>query len=391
MRQRPHSYNRTVVTVPTAGSSTTDPRSRGRTPSGKRTTVKTIRKFKADIGELEVHVSCVTLTPADAEVLLAMNTDNRNLRKAKVDEYRRSIDRGDFLFNGDAIRISVDNVLLDGQHRLEALRGSENPDAAITTLLVEGLPAVSRETIDVGALRTAANLLEFGDDRLKNAINIAALGRAAMIMESTAQSMPGKQEVVHFVHANRPELERAYLHGHRTIEAAPFKGGATPYSLAAYFIGKAEPDQELIRFFFHKLANGTGLYGGDPILTLRNRLIATPPDTLGGSRSRYMRNTSVFIRAWNAFAEGKPAKTIKSWADGQKYPEILPAVDAVRERVREEIEGNAAEFTEDGQLISLDPSIHGRGRAKSIQQERMETTTPAKRRQKAKELADQGV
>ena len=353
--------------------------------------MKTIRKFKTDIENWEVHVSCVTLTPADAEVLLAMNTDNRNLRKAKVDEYRRAIERGTFLFNGDAIRISADNVLLDGQHRLEALRSVEDPEVTITTLLVEGLPAVSRETIDVGALRTAANLLEFGDDRLKNAINIAALGRAAMIMENSQQAMPGKQEVVHFVHDNRPELERAYLHGHRTIEAAPFKGGATPYSLAAYVIGKVEPDQELIRYFFHKLANGTGLYGGDPILTLRNRLIAAPPDTMGGSRSRYMRNTSVFIRAWNAFAEGKPAKTIKSWAEGQKYPEVVPAVDAVRERVMEEIAANKGEFTEDGELISLDLDVNSRSRTKSVQQERLETSTPAKRREKAKQLADQGI
>lgn len=318
----------------------------------------THRKFRFPVAGNDITVSLVELDARDADRLLELNTDNRKLRKAKVEEYRRAILRGDFHFNGDAIRISRDGVLLDGQHRLEALRQtlqasvvkdtSNGEDDAIynsppardlpkiLVLIVDGLDPIARETIDVGATRTAANLLEFGADRMRNAINVAALGRAAMTMEDPKQSMPSKQEVVHYVHAHREALEAAYLHGHRTIENSPLKGGTTPYALAAYLIGQVESDQEIIRFFFRKLSTGEGLVYGDPILTLRNRLISNPPTTAGGSRSRYLRNTSLFLRAWNAFANGQTLKTLKTWGEGQAYPEAKPVTEAVRERLAAE-------------------------------------------------------
>jgi hypothetical protein len=290
------------------------------------------RKFRIPAEDEDITVSLLEITPADAEKMLLLNTDNRKLRKAKIDEYRRAMNRGDFLFNGDAIRISKDGVLLDGQHRLEALKGAD-PGVTILQLVVDGLPAISRETIDVGATRTAANLLEFGADRIKNSINVAALGRAAMTMEDPKLSMPSKQEVVHYVHAHQDELETAYLHGHRTIENSPLKGGTTPYALAAYLIGKAEKDDDIIRFFFRKLATGEGLYAGDPILALRNRLVSTPPTTEGGSRSRYMRNSVIFLRAWNAFATGQRLTSIKGWSDGQRFPDAKPVAEKVRTKL----------------------------------------------------------
>ena len=311
----------------------------------KHTESKPIRTIRLE----DVTISVVQLTAADAERLLQLNTDNRKLRRAKVDEYVRAMQRGDFHFNGDAIRISraeADRspVLLDGQHRLEALRQMP-ADFAILSLVIDGLPSVSRETIDVGATRTAANLLEFGGaERTLNATNIAALGRAAMTMEDAKQSMPSKQEVVHFVKAHEEDLERAYLHGHRTIENAPLKGGTTPYALAAYLIGQVEEDDEAIRYFFRKLSTGEGLFSGDPILTLRNRLISQPPTTEGGSRSRYRRNSSLFLRAWNAFATGQKlgASGLRVWSEGQPWPAPKKLTPKARQRVGRLMAADAA-------------------------------------------------
>ena len=305
---------------------------------------KPIRKFRFDQDGHGINISLIQLTAADAEKLLELNTDNRKLRKAKVDEYQRAMTRGDFHFNGDAIRISDQNVLLDGQHRLEALKLMP-ADYAILALVIDGLPSVSRETIDVGATRTAANLLEFGGaERTLNATNIAALGRAAMTMEDPKQSMPSKQEVVHFVKAHEDDLERAYLHGHRTIENSPLKGGTTPYALAAYLIGQVESDDEAIRFFFRKLSTGEGLFSGDPILTLRNRLISTPPTTEGGSRSRYRRNSSLFLRAWNAFATGQKLTSsgLRVWSEGQPWPAPKKLTTKARQRVGRLMAADAA-------------------------------------------------
>lgn len=297
--------------------------------------MQVIKRFTALVEEQKVTVSLVAINSEDARKLLETNTDNRKLKRAKVAEYKRAIERGDFWFNGDAIRISNNRIMLDGQHRLEALAAT---DATITVLLVEGLPAEARDTIDVGATRTAANLLEFGGGeggKVANAVNIAALGRAALILED--ESMPSKLEVAQFVHAHRADLERAYRHGAHTIESSPLKGGTTPYALAAYLIGKAEKDDKLLDEFFARLSSGEGLYAGDPILTLRNRLISSPPDTSGGSRHRYLKNSALFIRAWNAWAAGKDLTYVRAWGEGQRFPDPIEVTDEVRERVNEEL------------------------------------------------------
>jgi hypothetical protein len=313
------------------------------------TVSKPIRRFRFEQEGSGINISLVQLGPADAAKLLELNTDNRKLRKAKVDEYVRAMQRGDFHFNGDAIRISEPNadgqcVLLDGQHRLEALKLMP-ADYGILALVIDGLPSISRETIDVGATRTAANLLEFGGaERTLNATNIAALGRAAMTMEDPKQSMPSKQEVVHYVKAHEDDLERAYLHGHRTIENAPLKGGTTPYALAAYLIGQVESDDEAIRYFFRKLSTGEGLFSGDPIMTLRNRLISHPPTTEGGSRSRYRRNSSLFLRAWNAFATGQKLTSsgLRVWNEGQPWPAPKKLTPKARQRIGRLMAADAA-------------------------------------------------
>lgn len=276
-----------------------------------------------------VRITLADIDANDAQDLLLTNTDNRKLRKAKVDEYRRAIEQGDFPFNGDAIRISKDRVLLDGQHRLVAL--SETTET-ITTLLVEGIASAVRETIDVGAPRTAANLIEFGgDDRILNSVNIAALGRAALIMSD--EPMPGKPEVARFVHENQEDLMIAYRHGVQAVDGGALKGGTTPYALAAWLIGKVEKDDDVIGYFFSKLASGEGLFHGDPILTLRNRLISRPPRTEGGSKHRYQHNSVLFIRAWNAWANGIEMTQVRSWGEGQQFPAVKPATAEVRDMV----------------------------------------------------------
>ena len=125
--------------------------------------MQVINRFNTEIDDQKVRVTLATINADDAVILLEQNTDNRKLRQAKIDEYRRAMNRGDFVFNGDSFRVSDKGVLLDGQHRLEALRSAEE-GVTITVLIVEGLDPEARNTIDVGAPGTAANLLEFGGE-----------------------------------------------------------------------------------------------------------------------------------------------------------------------------------------------------------------------------------
>ena len=76
-----------------------------------------------DISELSRKI-----TPKDAADLLKLNTDNRSQRKGNIERIKRDIKNGQYLLNGDTIVISTENVLLNGQHRLEAIAAGTTAD-----------------------------------------------------------------------------------------------------------------------------------------------------------------------------------------------------------------------------------------------------------------------
>lgn len=68
-----------------------------------------------------------TVTPEMAKEYLKLNTSNRTLRTSKVRAYARDMLNGTWQLTGQGITISKDGVLLDGQHRLEAIVLANKP------------------------------------------------------------------------------------------------------------------------------------------------------------------------------------------------------------------------------------------------------------------------
>lgn len=103
----------------------------------------------------EVKVVIMDITPAAAKRLLRLNTNNRNLRDKRVDQYAHDMKAGRWYANGMPIVISNEGVLKDGQHRLHACVKAE------TTLegsIVLYLPEKQANCYDVGAARSARDL-----------------------------------------------------------------------------------------------------------------------------------------------------------------------------------------------------------------------------------------
>ena len=96
-----------------------------------------------------MNIEIAEITPAYAAELLKQNTNNRPVRPSHVRFLSEAMQRGEFLFNGDAIRISKDNVILDGQHRLLAVVKS---NIALKVVVVRGLESEVFKTIDVDKL-----------------------------------------------------------------------------------------------------------------------------------------------------------------------------------------------------------------------------------------------
>jgi len=99
---------------------------------------------------MQLHV-----TPEIADQLLASNVRNRPLSISKVKEYAGQMRNGDWKYNGESIKISSDGIILDGQHRLQAVIMSKSP---IVSEIIYNLPSDSFDTIDVGKQRSGGDI-----------------------------------------------------------------------------------------------------------------------------------------------------------------------------------------------------------------------------------------
>lgn len=124
-------------------------------------------------------VSIREITPTNAANLLdAKNTKNRNISKGKVSEYINAMKNGEWMFNGDSIRISNEGILLDGQHRLTAVAKSGLSQHFI---IIENMQKEIGLTIDVGKVRNGGDVLSLE----------AGVGR------NMAQSISGAIKIFH--------------------------------------------------------------------------------------------------------------------------------------------------------------------------------------------------
>jgi len=103
-----------------------------------------------------------TITPTVAESILATSNGNRTWKTAKLNSYARDMTAGNWTTNGEPIIIDVHGVLIDGHHRLTACIKSGVP---FETLVVWGAPVDAQKTIDMGASRTAADVLQLNKPR----------------------------------------------------------------------------------------------------------------------------------------------------------------------------------------------------------------------------------
>lgn len=121
------------------------------------------------------------------DALLALNTKNRKKRETLVNIYRRSIGQGLWVATNQGIGVAASGFLIDGQHRLEALRASGYP--AVTMLVVTGLSNEAMAAVDNGGNRTAQDYLQLlFDTKVSN--QVAAILRTCMTAEDNFMSHP---------------------------------------------------------------------------------------------------------------------------------------------------------------------------------------------------------
>lgn len=90
------------------------------------------------------------------ESLLSMNTNNRNVRRGVIECYKQDMADGRWFVTNQGIGVDTNGVLIDGQHRLIALRECGYP--SVPLLIVSGLDPLAQAAVDQHAKRSVRDV-----------------------------------------------------------------------------------------------------------------------------------------------------------------------------------------------------------------------------------------
>lgn len=246
------------------------------------------------------------VTPVLAEQWLQANPRNRRLRRPYIAQLAGIMRRGEWRFNGDAIRRTPDGALLDGQHRLSAV---VEADATVDMLIVEGLEEEAQDTIDRGLRRMLSDTLDMrGYSDAKNlAAALSWLHRfqtGSVWWVKGGAAFPTPAQALELLHQH-PGLPNSLRVGSAAKEAS-FR---YPPSLAvALHYLMVQCDSAAADLFFERFIGGYALDEGDAILRLREQVARRGERRLREPPAYVAAWT---IKAWNAWRAGRSVRQLR--------------------------------------------------------------------------------
>lgn len=261
-----------------------------------------------------------TITPDDAKRLLENNTSNRNLNDRTVSTIARDMKNGDWVLNGESIKISDTGRLIDGQHRLSACVRAGVP---FQTIVISGLPESAMDTVDAGRKRTAGDVLKMHGYINNN--NLAAAARAIMDYEQhglrpvrVSSNAYSNSEILAFIE-NNPDVVECTK---KAVQFHGISGGLMTQSTASliYYMFM-QVDRTAAERFFDRLQTGADLDEFSPILKLRNYLIALHASKTEARAASY-RTIVLAMKCWNKWRTNQSVVNLR-FGENEQIPELI--------------------------------------------------------------------
>lgn len=260
-----------------------------------------------DVGN-GIRIHLVLVDAETAASWLLRNQDNRNFSERTCAGYVRDITNDDWPFTGDPVRFAEDGRLLDGQHRLEAVKRT-----GIATLMtvITGLGKHTQRYMDGGRKRTAQDQLAI--DKIPNYVTVAAIARMVILWNPNGFWDPagGVQIVGNKRPTTVPEIltfvkdfPGVHLAATEALKVQRARIGCKASAVGAAFLRASTLERDGVTFeaadFFHKVATGEELSKGSPILALiRSIERARTGDKSAGGNAQVPLLYKI-IRTWNA-------------------------------------------------------------------------------------------
>lgn len=241
--------------------------------------------------------SFVEMTADLVENLLAMNTNNRHVRESVAAAYQRAMEHGLWIPTNQGIGVSASGFLIDGQHRLLALRAAGYP--RVLMLLVLGLPDQSVGAVDAGTNRTARDYLQFLFDT-----KVSAFVSAVLRMHILAQENFNPRKLQPHEYAVAFKKLGSSIDKFLSITHASKLPAAAAAALVDSINNGYEPEVEA---FTLALITGEMLERENPALMLRNWLSSVKGSGSSDIATERYRKT---LRALQAWIDGRPIKRL---------------------------------------------------------------------------------
>lgn len=265
------------------------------------------------------EVDMVTPEMADEWLSEDVNQQNRPLSSDTVAFLARAIERGEWRLTHQGIAFDEDNKLIDGQHRLAAIRKAGLP---VQVLITRGVPRSAFAVLDTGRKRTGRDAMALAGEA--NGTHLAAALRGLhLYLEQPDSGWSGSSsQVTHTqlleILEEHPDMRHAISRGVALRKA--IKITVTAAAIGWYITSKERPDVNQTSWY-EGLVTGAGLEVGDPRLTLRNTML----DLAAGVKRRKIDDSRehllYYIKAWNAWAEGRQLKLLR-----RSHKETMPKI-----------------------------------------------------------------
>ena len=260
------------------------------------------------------QMKMVRVTPALAERYLGRNDSNRNMSKNHANSLARAMGQGEWRDTGDPIQLSRDGRLQNGQHRLQAVVISGKTQ---TFLVIEGVEPESQLVMDVGRKRSFTDHLRISGYQYPG--TLAAALRLVWAYEhgqaSRTNVTSSHLELLDLLEKN-PGIKDSASEGERIGRAV--RGSRGLYAATHWILLNVDEDDA--QFFFDRLVDGANLLPGDAIFALRRLL---EKDWFAPRKLHTTQRFALIIKAWNAYRQGTPVKTL-IWRRGGASPESFP-------------------------------------------------------------------
>lgn len=243
----------------------------------------------------------VIITPAMAKAMLEKNTNNRTISQAVVGSYAMDMSKGRWYLNTGGIGFDYNEILIDGQQRLNAIVTSNKAQEFI---VLEGLEPEARQTIDIGRKRSVADEL-----KMRGVINSSVLAAAVRMRMTYEDGTVGltrevkftRSDIIYFAELWNEEFQPAISAARPTASST----GVSPMVLTCAYSIFYGIDPDLAEFYFEKLRTAEHLSGTTLTVYRKFQLHSNQHAKLQAHH-----NLWILIRGWNSLRKGEELKKI---------------------------------------------------------------------------------